>query len=126
MTSTHSISRGALGISRLHPKSWPTVRARPLAGILLFSDGNATDIESLNDGLGQMPPVYPVVMGKQSPIKDISIASVQVTSSTFEDAPVVIHCQLAATDFPAEKIVARLLDADGKVLDTNTPRLARR
>ncbi len=96
---------------------------RPLAGILLFSDGNATDIESLNDGLGQMPPVYPVVMGKQSPIKDISIASVQVTSSTFEDAPVVIHCQLAATDFPAEKIVARLLDADGKVLDTQYPAL---
>ena len=96
---------------------------RPLAGILLFSDGNATDIESLNDGLGQMPPVYPVVMGKQSPIKDISIASVQVTSSTFEDAPVVIHCQLAATDFPAEKIVARLLDADGKVLDTQYPGL---
>ena len=70
-----------------------------------------------------MPPVYPVVAGKQSPIKDISIASVQVTSSTFEDAPVVIHCQLAATDFPAEKIVARLLDADGKVLDTQYPAL---
>ena len=96
---------------------------RPLAGILLFSDGNATDIESLNDGLGQLPPVYPVVMGKRSPIKDISITDVQVTSSTFEDAPVAIHCQQAATGFPAENIVARLLDAEGTVLDTQRPTL---
>ena len=96
---------------------------RPLAGILLFSDGNATDIESLNDGLGQLPPVYPVVMGKRSLTKDISIIDVQVTSSTFEDAPVAIHCQLAATGFPAENIVARLLDAEGTVLDTQRPTL---
>ena len=94
---------------------------RPLAGILLFSDGNATDIESLDDGLGQLPPVYPVVMGKRSSIKDISIASVQVTSSTFEDAPVTIHCHLSSTGFSAEKIVARLLDAEGNVLDTQHP-----
>jgi len=94
---------------------------RPLAGILLFSDGNATDLESLNDGLGQLPAVYPVVMGKESPIKDISIASLQVTSSTFEDAPVAIHCQITSTGFPAEKIVARLLDAEGTVLDTQYP-----
>ena len=94
---------------------------RPLAGILLFSDGNATDIESLNDGLGQLPPVYPVVMGKSSPIKDISITSVQVTSSTFEDAPVVIHCQLMSTGFSAEKIVARLLDSEGDELDRQYP-----
>ena len=53
---------------------------RPLAGSLVFSDGNATDLESLNDGLGPLPPVYPVVMGKKSDIKDISITRVQVTS----------------------------------------------
>ena len=95
---------------------------RPLAGILLFSDGNATDFESLNEGLGQLPPVYPVVMGKNSPIKDIAIASeLQVSTSAFEDAPVTIHCQLTSTGFPAEKIVARLLDAEGTVLDTQHP-----
>ena len=91
---------------------------RPLAGILVFSDGNATDIESLNDGLGPLPPVYPVVMGKESDIKDISITSVQVTSSTFEDAPVSIHCNLAATGFPDDQIEVRLLDPDGTLLDT--------
>ncbi|HIM23867.1 MAG TPA: hypothetical protein EYM30_06665, partial [Verrucomicrobia bacterium] len=94
---------------------------RPLAGILVFSDGNATDLESLNDGLGPLPPVYPVVMGKKSDIKDISITRVQVTSSTFEDAPVSIHCNLAATGFPADQIEVRLLDPDGTLLDTQSP-----
>ena len=91
---------------------------RSLAGILVFSDGNATDLESLNDGLGPLPPVYPVVMGNKSDIKDISITSVQVTSSTFEDAPVTIRCTVAATGFPADQIEVRLLDPDGALLDT--------
>jgi len=94
---------------------------RPLAGILVFSDGNATDFESLNDGIGPLPPVYPVVMGEKSDIKDISITSVKVTSSTFEDAPVSIHCNLASTDFPADQIEVRLLDPDGASLETQRP-----
>ncbi len=91
---------------------------RPLAGILVFSDGNATDLESLNDGLGPLPPVYPVVMGKESLIKDISITSVKVTSSTFEDAPVSIHCYLKAPGFPDDQIEVRLFDPEGKLLDS--------
>ncbi|GIT38528.1 MAG: hypothetical protein Ct9H300mP7_4490 [Verrucomicrobiota bacterium] len=91
---------------------------RPFAGILVFSDGNATDIESLNDGLGPLPRVLSGRHGKESDIKDISITSVQVTSSTFEDAPVSIHCNLAATGFPDDQIEVRLLDPDGTLLDT--------
>ncbi len=94
---------------------------RPLAGILVFSDGNDTDFGSLPDGLGPLPPVYPVVMGKTSDIKDISIKKVEVKSSTFEDAPVSIHCNLAATGFPADQIEVRLLDPDGMLLETQFP-----
>ena len=94
---------------------------RPLAGILVFSDGNDTDFESLPDGLGPLPPVYPVVMGKTSDIKDISIKKVEVKSSTFEDAPVSIHCNLAATGFPADQVEVRLLDPDGMLLETQFP-----
>ena len=94
---------------------------RSLAGILIFSDGNATDLESLSDGLGPLPPIYPVVMGKSSAIKDISITLVQVTASTFEDAPVTIRCALAATGFAADQIEVRLLDPDGTLLETQRP-----
>ena len=94
---------------------------QPLAGILLFTDGIDTDFKSLPDGLGPLPPVYPVVMGKPSAIKDISITKVEVTSSTFEDAPVTIRCTLAATGFAADQIEVKLLDPAGVLIETQRP-----
>ena len=98
---------------------------QPLAGILLFSDGNATDerqLESLEDGLGTLPPIYPVVMGKPSAIKDISITNLVQVTSPFEDAPVSIHCDLEVTGFrPTDPIEIRLLDPDGVLIETQSP-----
>ncbi|MBT4903371.1 MAG: hypothetical protein HON54_15865, partial [Verrucomicrobia bacterium] len=95
---------------------------QPLAGILLFTDGIDTDFKSLPDGLGPLPPVYPVVMGNKSDIKDISITSVQVPpSSAFEDAPVTIRCTVAATGFPADQIEVKLLDPAGVLIETQRP-----
>ena len=90
---------------------------QPLAGILLFSDGNATDYESLSEGLGSLPPIYPVVIGNESDIKDISIREVQATSSTFEDAPVSIHCIPDVTGFSSDQIEIRLFGPDGVLLE---------
>ena len=62
-------------------------KGQPLAGVLLFSDGNATDIAgSLADYSG-LPPIYPVVIGRDEPIKDIAINKVTVSQTAFEDAP---------------------------------------
>ena len=108
-----------IGVTR---KLGEDLSGQPLAGILLFTDGNDTDFKSLPDGLGPLPPVYPVVMGKPSVIKDISITNlVQVASSTFEDAPVTIRCTVAATGFPADQIEVRLLDPEGTLIDTQFP-----
>ena len=96
---------------------------RPLAGILLFSDGNATDgtVEDL-DSLGTLPPVYPVVMGTESVIRDISITNLVQVASPFEDAPVTIHCNLMATGFGFDDpIEVRLFDPDGTVIETQSP-----
>src|SRR5205807_10652176 len=41
-------------------------RGQPLAGILLLTDGNATDLPGVPDLTG-LPPIYPVVMGSQEP-----------------------------------------------------------
>ncbi len=38
-------------------------RGQPVAGVLLFTDGNATDIAPDLSGLEGCPPVYPVVVG---------------------------------------------------------------
>ena len=49
-------------------------RGRPLAGILLFTDGNATDLPggALPDLKG-LPPIYPVVVGKPDAVRDIAV-----------------------------------------------------
>ena len=97
---------------------------QPLAGILLFTDGIDTDFKSLPDGLGPLPPVYPVVMGNKSDIKDISITSVQVPpSSAFEDAPVTIslHC-LRRQVFPADQIEVKTARIPpGVLIETQRP-----
>ncbi|MEE2947515.1 MAG: glutamine amidotransferase [Verrucomicrobiota bacterium] len=98
---------------------------QPLAGILLFSDGIATDHESLDNGLGPLPPIYPVVMGRESDIRDISITNLVQVSSPFEDAPVSIHCDISVTGFRSgDQIEVRLFDLDGTLIETQSPVVA--
>src|SRR5712691_5311266 len=46
-------------------------RNRPLAGVLLLTDGNATDLHGTPD-LAGLPPIFPVVIGDQGPARDIA------------------------------------------------------
>ena len=48
-------------------------KGRPVAGILLFTDGNATDLMEGSPDLAGVPPVYPVVIGSEESAPDISI-----------------------------------------------------
>ncbi len=91
-------------------------RSQPVAGILLFTDGNATDLASGVGSLAGLPPVYPVVIGTDAPIKDIALKKVTVTQTAFEDAPVAIQAEVTAAGFSGQEIVA-LLDE----LDQTTP-----
>jgi len=52
-------------------------RGQPLAGILLFTDGNATDIAPPQQP--NLPPVYPVLIGRPGALRDLSIASVSAS-----------------------------------------------
>ncbi|HPU55481.1 MAG TPA: glutamine amidotransferase [Verrucomicrobiota bacterium] len=72
-------------------------RGQPVAGVLLFTDGNATDIAGELPPLEDCPPVYPVVQGRDSDIPDLSLAKVGVSQTAFEDAPVTIQARVAAT-----------------------------
>ena len=46
---------------------------RPLAGILLLTDGNATDLGDRAVAWKSMPPVYPVVVGDTAPPRDVAL-----------------------------------------------------
>src|SRR5204863_5747351 len=52
-------------------------RGRPLAGVILFTDGDATDGRGLPDVTG-LPPIYPVVVGRADSVRDLAVQSVRV------------------------------------------------
>jgi uncharacterized membrane protein len=86
-------------------------KEQPLAGVLLLTDGNATDMPDGVVEFAGLPPVYPVVMGKDDPIKDIAVQKVTVTQTSFEDAPVSIQADVVAGGYAGERIVAQLVEA---------------
>jgi uncharacterized membrane protein len=85
-------------------------RGQPLAGVLLFTDGNATDLpDGLPDWAG-FPPIYPVVVGREKDLRDLAIQNVHVSQTAFEDAPVTVIATVKATGFPGQTIVAQIIE----------------
>ena len=93
---------------------------RPLAGILLLTDGNATDIPDSGIDLEGLPPIFPVVIGRDDPGKDVTVEKITVTQTAFEDAPVTIDAQVNAIGFKGSKIQGMLLDTEGKEVESKS------
>jgi uncharacterized membrane protein len=85
-------------------------KGQPLAGVLLLTDGNATDIVDGSPDVSGLPPVYPIVMGRDDAIKDIAVQKVAVSQTAFEDAPVSIQADVTAAGYSGETIVAQVLE----------------
>ncbi|MEN9677043.1 MAG: hypothetical protein RIS76_2939 [Verrucomicrobiota bacterium] len=98
-------------------------RGKPLAGVLLLTDGNATDLRGGLPDLTGLPPIYPVVIGSGDALKDLSLRDVRTSQTAFEDAPVTIEADVAATGFEGREIVARLFDVNGTAVEELTRRV---
>lgn len=89
-------------------------QGRPLAGILLLTDGNATDAPNTPSlPLQNLPPVYPVALGESSRLRDLSLSRVSAQPSDFEDQPVTIDADLDAPGFRGRRVIAELHDPSG-------------
>jgi uncharacterized membrane protein len=97
-------------------------QGRQLAGVLLLTDGNATDIHDALPDLKGLPPVYPVVIGKRGGVRDVALGPVNVTQTVFEDAPVSAQVNVEATGLGGEQITAQLLDASGNPVEEQSQR----
>ena len=95
-------------------------RGRPLAGILLMTDGIATDAAGLMSDLSGLPPVYPVVVGGSLPPKDIAVGNVTVSQTSFEDAPVTIQADLEASGYAGRTAAVDLIDDSGALAEHQT------
>jgi uncharacterized membrane protein len=85
-------------------------KGQPLAGVLLLTDGNATDLANGAPDLAGLPPVYPVVLGHDTPIKDLAIQNVTVSQTAFEDAPVSVQADVTCAGYAGASLVAQLIE----------------
>lgn len=80
---------------------------QPLAGIVLMTDGNASDLADAA-AIEGLPPVFPVVFGTDNVGRDLAITNTAVTLTSFNDAPVSVQADVAVSGFADEEIVGRL------------------
>lgn len=78
-------------------------RGQALQGVILLTDGNATDLPEGFKGFEGMPPIYPVIVGSENTSPDLSIEHIEIRQTAFDDSPLslktTIHSQNLDTDF---------------------------
>jgi len=87
-------------------------RGLPLAGVLLFTDGNRTDTGDL--AWSALPPIYPVAPPSRGVARDVGVTNIATSQTNFETAPVVIRADVSAVGFKGETIVAVVTDEADK------------
>ncbi|MBL9152239.1 MAG: hypothetical protein JNK37_07135 [Verrucomicrobiales bacterium] len=107
---------------------------RPLAGMLVFTDGNATDADLLEEvlselranaaGSGRPAPIFPVVAGADlAGGKDVALGAVTAAQSPFEDAPVTITAEVSARGLADAEAVVIVGNERGEELARETVKL---
>ena len=101
---------------------------QPVGGVLLFSDGNPTDLNAVNldtqlESAGDVPPVYPVVFERAESKPDVAIESISISQTPFEDAPVSIQCNVTAASLgegseAIREVNCQLIDSDGMEIES--------
>jgi uncharacterized membrane protein len=90
-------------------------RGLPLAGVLLFTDGNRTDVGDV-DSSG-LPPIYPVVPRARGVARDVGVSGISTSQTNFESAPAVIRADVSAIGLQGQPIVAVIADEAGKEVE---------
>lgn len=105
--------RASALISSLHQLR-ERYRGRPLAGILVLTDGIATDEAGPFEWPADAPPIYPVVIGRPGAVRDLAIARTSVRETAFEDAPVRLEVEAEAIGLARRNVIAILRGPDGR------------
>jgi uncharacterized membrane protein len=96
-------------------------RGQPVAGILLLTDGNATDeMEAQRVSEGESPPIYPVALASDAEAVDLAVTQLAVSQTNFDAAPVTIAAEFAAQSLGDRQVVVRVLDEAGNEIERRT------
>lgn len=97
-------------------------RGLPVAGVLLMTDGNATDALGEDVPWSDLPPIFPVVAGAGDALRDVSVRRVSASETNFESAPVTIRADVRSTGYEDRPVVVALYDEQGQQVETQTAR----
>ena len=85
---------------------------RPLAGMFVFSDGNATDAERLEE-LDVEVPIFPVIVESEKTRRDMAVGEISVADSAFEDAPITISASAKVEGMKGKTAILTVTDSEG-------------
>lgn len=95
-------------------------RGLPIGGVLLLTDGNATDTNyDLLDWAG-IPPIFPVLIGTDDVLPDVSVERISVRQTNFETAPVTIHADIRSIGAGDREVEVTLYDEKSQELESQT------
>jgi uncharacterized membrane protein len=91
---------------------------QPLAGIVVFTDGDATDLAEITAGLGHTP-IYPVLVGNATGLRDVRLAQVDVQQTAFDDAPVSVRAEVEGQGVGAQALSVTVRPLNAPALNKN-------
>ena len=91
-------------------------QGRPLAGILVITDGSPTDAAAIDSKLQGLPPTFPLVLVPEQSLVDLSVTAATAQATLFEDAPVMVDATIAARGVAGQTVVATVREHGGKSL----------
>ena len=102
--------------------------SRPVAGVLLFSDGNLTDLPPGEVDWSSLGfPVYPVLTANDDEFQDLRIVDVSVRQTDFESAPTTVTIALDSEGMDGQAAFVRLADArSGQLIEEQQVKLGER
>jgi uncharacterized membrane protein len=95
-------------------------KGQPVAGILVLSDGSATDSPQQSESYASLPPIYPVAMTSKNPSVDVSLSQLAVSQTNFEAAPVTIVANIETQAVAGRQVIVRVRDEQNKELERQT------
>jgi hypothetical protein len=100
------------------------IGGKPTAGIVLLTDGSFSESSIVREGcdFDSLPPVYPVIVASERPIRDLSITAAETSQTNFESAPVTIKADLMAQGLAGQTVKVELLGIEGKPIDVQEVR----
>ncbi len=99
-------------------------RDRPLASVVLFSDGQATDLGTETPKWEELGfPVYPVRMSMSANTKDLRVSGLTMRQSDFEAAPVTIMATIQSRNLKGQAVMVELVDDAAVVVQSQQLKL---